>query len=146
VCGAFFVSAQTARLKAEVHKRDYTMSILDSIMQQVSGSPDTVAALAEKVGIDPAMAEKAVAALGQSHAEDGDTVELAAEKTGLDAGALGGIMEQLGGEGALGDIAGKLQGGEGGGLSGIASMLDRDGDGNPLNDIADMASGLFGKK
>ena len=122
------------------------MSILDSIMQQVSGSPDTVAALAEKVGIDPAMAEKAVAALGQSHAEDGDTVELAAQKTGLDIGALGGIMEQLGGEGALGDIAGKLQSGEGGGLAGIASMLDRDGDGNPLDDIADMASGLFGKK
>lgn len=122
------------------------MSILDSIMQQVSGSPDTVAALAEKVGIDPAMAEKAVAALGQSHAEDGDTVELAAQKTGLDVGALGGIMEQLGGEGALGDIAGKLQSGEGGGLAGIASMLDRDGDGNPLDDIADMASGLFGKK
>ncbi|MEL7446302.1 MAG: hypothetical protein AAGK02_10870 [Pseudomonadota bacterium] len=122
------------------------MSILDSIMKQVSGSPDTIASLAEKVGIDPALAEKAVAALGQSHAEDGDTVELAAEKTGLDTGALGGIMEQLGGEGALGDIAGKLQGGEGGGLAGIASMLDRDGDGNPLDDIADMASGLFGKK
>lgn len=122
------------------------MSILDSIMQQVSGSPDTVSALAEKVGIDPSMAEKAVAALGASHAEDGDTVELAAEKTGMDTGALSGIVDQLGGEGALGDIAGKLQGGEGGGLSGIASMLDRDGDGNPINDIADMASGLFGKK
>ncbi|MEL7199078.1 MAG: hypothetical protein AAGL10_12260 [Pseudomonadota bacterium] len=122
------------------------MSILDSIMSQVAGSPDTVASLAEKVGIDPAMAEKAIAALGQSHAEDGDTVELAAEKTGLDAGALGGIMEQLGGEGALGDIAGKMQEGGEGGLSSILGMLDRDGDGNPLNDIAGMASGLFGKK
>ncbi|MEL7188405.1 MAG: hypothetical protein AAGK17_02545 [Pseudomonadota bacterium] len=122
------------------------MSILDTIMSQVAGSPDTVASLAEKVGIDPAMAEKAIAALGQSHAEEGDTVELAAEKTGLDTGALGGIMEQLGGEGALGDIAGKMQEGGEGGLSGIMGMLDRDGDGNPLNDIADMASGLFGKK
>jgi len=25
-------------------------------------------------------------------------------------------------------------------------MLDKDGDGNPLNDIAGIASGLFGKK
>ncbi len=121
------------------------MSILDSIMQQVSGSPDTVANLAEKVGIDPAMAEKAVAALGQSHAEDGDTVELAAEKTGIDTGMLGSIMEQMGGEGALGDLSSKLQGGEGG-LAGLASMLDRDGDGNPINDVMGMAKGLFGKK
>ncbi|MEM6908053.1 MAG: hypothetical protein AAF494_05185 [Pseudomonadota bacterium] len=120
------------------------MSILDTIMSQVSGSPDTVASLAEKVGINPAMAEKAVAALGQSHAEDGDTVELAAAKTGMDTGALGSIMEQLGGEGALGDIAGKLQSSEGG-LSGIMDMLDQDGDGSPIDDITDMAKGLFGK-
>lgn len=123
------------------------MSILDGILKQVAGSPDTIASIAEKAGIDPAMAEQAVAALGASHAEDGDTVDLAAEKTGLDAGALGGIMDQLGGEGALGDLAGKLQGegGEGGALAGIASLLDRDGDGNPINDVMGMAKGLFGK-
>jgi len=120
------------------------MSILDTIMTQVAGSPDTVAALAEKVGIDPAMAEKAVAALGASHAEEGDTVELASEKTGLDTSALSGIMEQLGGEGALGGIAEGMQGDSK--LSGVLGMLDRDGDGSPLNDIAGMASGLFGKK
>ncbi len=124
------------------------MSILDSIMQQVSGSPDTVASLAEKVGIDPAMAEKAVAALGASHGEDGDTVELAAQKTGMDAGALSGIMEQMGGESALGDLVGKMQdAGEGEGMLGnLASMLDQDGDGNPINDVMGMAKGLFGKK
>ena len=120
------------------------MSILDSVLKQVSGSPDTVSALAEKVGLDPAMAEKAVAALGQSHAEDGDTVELAAGKTGLDTGVLGSLMEQMGGEGALGDLAGKMGGDSK--LSGLASMLDRDGDGNPLDDIAGMASSFFGKK
>jgi DNA-binding IscR family transcriptional regulator len=119
------------------------MSLLDGILQQVAGSPDTVASLAEKVGIDPAMAEQAVAALGQSHAEDGDTVELAAEKTGLDTDALGGIMEQLGGEGALGSISEQMGGDSK--LAGLASMLDRDGDGNPLNDVMDIAKGLFGK-
>ncbi|WP_379549455.1 hypothetical protein ACRAQ7_01110 [Erythrobacter sp. W53] len=119
------------------------MSLLDGILQQVAGSPDTVASIAEKVGIDPAMAEKAVAALGQSHAEEGDTVELAAEKTGLDAGALGGIMEQLGGENALGQLSEKMGGDSK--LAGLANMLDRDGDGNPINDVMGMAKGLFGK-
>ncbi|MEM9501531.1 MAG: hypothetical protein AAF941_06760 [Pseudomonadota bacterium] len=120
------------------------MSMLDGILKQVAGSPDTVASLAEKVGIDPGMAEKAIAALGASQPEDGDTVELAAQKTGIDAGALGSIVSGLGGEGALGDLASKMQGDSN--LGGIMSMLDRDGDGNPLDDIADMASGLFGKK
>jgi len=120
------------------------MSILDGIMKQVAGSPDTVASLAEKVGIDPAMAEKAVAALGASHAKEGDTVEMAAEQTGIDAGALSGIVSQLGGEDALGNISSQMQ--QNPALSGVMSMLDKDGDGNPLNDIAGMASGLFGKK
>jgi hypothetical protein len=29
---------------------------------------------------------------------------------------------------------------------GIIDMIDRDHDGNPLNDLAGMAGGLFGKK
>jgi len=120
------------------------MSMLDGLLKQVAGSPDTVSDLAEKVGLDPSMVEKAVAALGAAQPQEGDTVELAAEKTGIDAGALGGIMEQMGGEGALGDLAGKMGGDSK--LSGILNMLDRDGDGNPLDDIADIASGLFGKK
>ena len=107
------------------------MSLLDGILKNIGGAPDDVANLANKVGIDPAMAEKAIAALGQTHQMEGDTVELASEKTGLDAGVLNQIVEQIGGEGSL---------------SSFASMLDRDGDGNPLNDIANMASGFFGKK
>ena len=51
------------------------------------------------------MVEKAVAALGAAHPQEGDTVELAAAKTGLDASALTGIVSQLGGESALGDLA-----------------------------------------
>ena len=120
------------------------MSILDGIMKQVAGSPDTVAALAQKVGLDPALAEKAVAALGASHEQEGDTVELAAERTGIDAGALSGIVDQLGGEGALGGIAQGMKGDSA--LSGVMAMIDQDGDGNPLDDLAGMASGLFGRK
>ena len=119
------------------------MSLLDTILKQVAGSPDTVAQIAAKVGIDPALAEKAVAALGQSHAEPGDTVDLAAGKTGFDTAMLGQVLDSLGGNEALGAIAGKL--GDNPQLSGIIGMLDRDGDGNPLDDIAGMAKGLFGK-
>lgn len=106
------------------------MSILDGILKNIGGAPDDVANLAEKVGIDPAMAEKAIAALGQSHQMEGDTVELASAKTGLDTGVLSQIVEQIGGEGSL---------------TNFASMLDLDGDGNPIDDVMDMAKGLFGK-
>ena len=107
------------------------MSLLDGILKNIGGAPDDVANLASKVGIDPGLVEKAIGVLGQTHQMDGDTVELAAAKTGLDAGVLSKIVEQIGGEGSL---------------TNFASMLDRDGDGNPLNDITDLASGLFGKK
>ena len=53
-------------------------------------------------------------------------------------------MEQLGGEGALGGIAQGMKGDSN--LSSVMNMLDQDGDGNPLDDIADLASGLFGRK
>lgn len=106
------------------------MSIFDSILGQVTDNP-TVKNMADKLGIDPEDAAKAVAALGESHQEEGDTVELAAEKTGMDAGVLNQIKDAIGGEGSL---------------SSFTSMLDKDGDGNPLNDIAGMASSLFGKK
>ena len=107
------------------------MSLLDGILKNIGGAPDDVANLAEKIGIDPAMAEKAIAVLGQTHQMQGDTVELASAKTGLDTGVLSQIVEQIGGEGSL---------------TNFASILDQDGDGNPLDDIADIASGLFGMK
>ena len=106
------------------------MSLFDSILGRVTENP-TVKNMADKLGIDPEQAARAVAALGESHQEDGDTVELAAQKTGMDAGTLSQIREHIGGEGSLGKFA---------------AMIDQDGDGNPLNDIAGMAKGLFGKR
>lgn len=119
------------------------MGLLDGILGQLGGNLD-ISAIAEKVGIPKEMAEQAVAALGQSHAEPGDTIEGAAAKTGLDVGALTQMAQQLGGEGGLEKISGLLK--DNPALSGVAGMLDRDGDGNPINDIMGMASGLFGKK
>lgn len=106
------------------------MSILDGILKNIGGAPDDVVNLATKLGIDPAMAEQAIAALGKTHTMDGDTVTLAAEKTGMSPDILNQIVAAVGGEGSL---------------SNFASILDRDGDGNPIDDVMDMAKGLFGK-
>ena len=118
------------------------MGLLDSILGQV-GSPHDIANLAAKVGIDPAVAEQAIAALGAAHHEPGDTVAGAAAKTGLDIGTLSQIVEHIGGEGSLGKFANILK--DHPQAAGILGKLDRDGDGNPLDDITDMAKGLFGK-
>lgn len=59
-----------------------------------------------------------------------DTVASAAAATGLSADTLQGLLGQIGGEGALDKISG---------------MIDRDGDGNPVNDIMGMAGKLFGR-
>lgn len=117
------------------------MGMLDGILGQLGGAD--IGGLAERFGLPPELAEKAVAALGQSHAEAGDTIAGAAAKTGLDPATLSQMAEQLGGEAALGQLSSLLQGNSA--LSGLSGMLDRDGDGNPLDDIAGMARGLFGK-
>lgn len=119
------------------------MGLLDGIMKQVAGSPDDVANLAAKVGIDPAIAEKAIAALAVAHQQQGDTVEAAAAKTGLDTGTLSSIVQHIGGEGSLTEFSRMIN--DHPQAANILGMLDRDGDGNPLNDIAGMAKGLFGK-
>lgn len=119
------------------------MGLLDGILNQVSEHAD-VANLAAKLGIDPSTAEKAIAALGVSHQEPGDTIAGAAAKTGLDAGTLGQIVNQIGGEGSLTEFANALK--DNPAASGLFSWLDKDGDGNPLDDVADMAKGLFGKE
>ena len=119
------------------------MGLLDGILGQLGGNLD-IGSIAGKLGIDPALAEKAMAALGQSHPEPGDTIEGAAAKTGLDAGTLGQIVEQLGGEGVLAQLSEKLQANPQ--ASDILSMFDRDGDGISLGDLAGAAKGLFGKR
>ena len=119
------------------------MGIFDSILGQLGEHAD-VGNMAAKLGIDPATAEKAIAALGQSHGEPGDTIAGAAAKTGLDTGMLNQIVAQIGGESSLGQYAQMLQ--DSPIASGLLGQLDKDGDGNPLNDIAGMAAGLFGKK
>ena len=52
-----------------------------------------------------------------------------AEKAGLDG--EGSLMEKLTGEGGL--------------LGKVSGFFDRDGDGNPLNDLTNIAKGFFKK-
>jgi len=106
------------------------MALFDDILGRIGDHPE-IANMATKLGIDPRLAEKAVAALGEAHQQPGDTVQQAAAKTGLDTGVVSQIVEHIGGEGSLSEFA---------------AMLDQDGDGNPLNDIAGFASRLFGQK
>jgi len=119
------------------------MSLFDGILKNIAGAPDDVRNLAHAVGIEPAMAEQAIAALGHSHQMQGDTVELASARTGLDTGVLSQIVEHIGGEGSLMEFSNLLK--EHPQAKGLLDMLDRDGDGNPLGDIAGMAKGLFRK-
>jgi hypothetical protein len=140
------------------------MSLFDGVV----GSLGTQAAeaIAARLGIDPGLAATAIGALVQNHSVPGDTVTQAAGQTGISPDILNQILAHIGGEGGLGALAGALganattptgdaaqqTGGLGGilaglgGMRGVASMLDRDGDGNPLNDIAGMAGSFFGKK
>ncbi len=105
------------------------MSMLDGLLGQL-GNNATVAGLAAKVGLSPEQVETAVQALGQQHSMPGDTVQGAADQTGLPEDKLSQVMEHLGGEGGLGSLAGMLGQGGGGGEGGLGGML----------------GGLFGKE
>lgn len=138
------------------------MGIFDGVAQSLERQ--AAAAVAQKMGIDPSLAQIAIGALTQNHTQPGDTVQQSAQQTGISPDILTQIVSSIGGAGGLGALVnamGQTQGqaapvdpspaaagGLGGilaglgGLGGVASMLDRDGDGNPLDDIA----GMLGKK
>lgn len=116
------------------------MGLFDGILSQVSEHSD-VANLASQLGIDPGMAEKAIAALGAAHQQPGDTAQLAAQKTGLDLGMIQQIITAVGGEHSLTEFASQIASDP----SKIAAMFDRDGDGSAIDDLTDMAKGFFGK-
>jgi ATP phosphoribosyltransferase regulatory subunit HisZ len=100
------------------------MILLDGILGQVSDNA-TVQNLAARVGLTPDQVEQAVAALGQAHASEGDTVATAADQTGLPQDKLQEIVGHLGGEGALGRMASLLveNGAAGGLLGGIKNVF-----------------------
>ena len=103
------------------------MGLLDGLLGQLGSNID-VANMAAKFGISEDVAENAIRTLAKAHAAPGDTVETAASQIGLPTDMLQQIIGQIGGEGSLGRFA---------------QMLDQDGDGSPLNDIAGLAKGFL---
>jgi hypothetical protein len=138
------LQARIMAIRGQSDEGVHAMSVFDDVLKAIGGAPDDVTNLAGKVGIPPEMAEKAIAALGHAHQLEGDTVEAAAAKTGLPKGTLNQIVEAIGGEGSLTKFAGMVVNNPQ--AAGILQMLDRDGDGSVIDDAADFAKGLFGKK
>ena len=126
------------------------MSVLEKIMDMLPEN-FSLEEIAEKAGMTADEAKKGGEALF-AKLRDGSTdkmtaIKEAAAEAGVDAEKLKGLLPALAekagldGEGSLMD---KLTGKEG--LLGKAtSFLDRDGDGNPINDITNMAKGFFKK-
>lgn len=116
----------------------------NEILGQIFGSKEvsrTVAGQAsQSTGIDPALLKKMLPLLAMAV-----TGYLASQKAGGassdggQGGGLGGMLGQV-----LGGVMGGGLGGAApsGGLGGLASLIDLDGDGNPLDDILGMAGRL----
>jgi hypothetical protein len=114
------------------------ISIGNDVLGQIFGSKDVSRTVAQNAatqsGLDPALLKKMLPMLAMLVAGlmakqgAGASTPPAAEGDGL-GGGLGGLLGGLlGGQGAA----------PGGGASGLASMLDLNGDGNPLDDILKM--------
>ena len=92
------------------------MSIFDTIMGQMGGSvgqaveQQVAGMIAQKMGIDPAMAQMAIGALMKNHPQPNDTVQASAEQTGIAPDMMSQILGQLGGEGALTSLLGAVSG------------------------------------
>ena len=95
------------------------MSMIEDAMRQFGGND--LSGIAAKVGLSPEQVQSAVAALGRSQPEPGDTVQGAADKTGLPTDLVQQVLQHLGGEDALARITGALS--QGGGIDSVLSGL-----------------------
>ncbi|ARS26638.1 hypothetical protein [Sphingomonas sp. KC8] len=121
------------------------MGLLDGLLGQ-AGNID-LDALASQVGMSPDELKTAGESLLGKLAGGGQDVAQAAmgtaNETGLPLDKLQALLPALAAQFGDGGVEGLLA--KFGGVEGIAGALDRDGDGNPVNDILGMAKGLFGK-
>lgn len=124
----------------------------NDVLGQIFGSKEvsrTVAGHAsQQTGLDPELLKKMLPILAMLVAG------YMAKQNGGEGGGLGGLIGSMlgGGQSSGGGLAGALGGLLGGGgqqaapapasggLGGLGSLLDMDGDGNPLDDIIGMAS------
>ena len=125
------------------------MSMLDGILGQLGGVVN-LDEIAGKIGMSAGELKQGGESLFSklSSGENSvDAVQSAAAESGVDASKLQELLptlaEKFGMEGQDGLLS-KLTG-EGGILSSVTGFLDRDGDGNPINDVTDMIGGFFKK-
>jgi hypothetical protein len=107
------------------------MSILDGLLGQV----DDIAA---KLGLPADQAKTMLGGLAEKLQNGGDLTQALRETAAKFGIAPDKLQSLTGSEGPLGGLMEKF------GAGGLLSGLDKDGDGNPINDLADMAKGLFG--
>ena len=126
------------------------MSMFDQLMQQAQGLD--LGAVAEKVGLSQEQVANAAKSLLPQIADPGvnnaDATAAVSADTGIDPSKLAqmvpALLEQARAQGASGGALGNLlaglqgQGGEGGMLGNITGAIDKDGDGNPINDVLGM--------
>jgi hypothetical protein len=103
------------------------MSILDGIMGNIGG-------FAEKLGLPAEKAQEIAASLQEKLSGDGDKMQAVQDLAAEHGISVDKLKDMLGGDGE-GSILGKITG-----------CVDKDGDGNPINDLTNMAKGLFGGK
>jgi hypothetical protein len=119
----------------------------NDVLGQIFGSKDVSHAVAQNAsaqsGLDPGLLRKMLPILAmvvtgymaKQHA--GAAAAMATQAAPASGGGLGGLGGLLGGLLGGGQAAGGAA--SAGGLHGLASMLDMNGDGNPLDDILRMA-------
>ena len=103
------------------------MGMFDNLM-------GSVGSIAEKFGIPAEKAESFAASLQEKLGGEGDKMQAIQDLAAEHGLSVDKIIEMFGGDGE-GSIFSKMSG-----------LVDKDGDGNPINDLTDMAKGLFGKK
>lgn len=117
------------------------------VLGQIFGSKDVSRTVADQAsqgtGIDPALLKKMLPLLAMvvtAYLAKSGGSQAGGASDG--AGGLGGIFGQI--LGGLGGGGAQAQQGGLGSLGGLASLIDLDGDGNPLDDILGMAA-KFGR-
>ena len=107
----------------------------DEVLGQVFGSKDVSRTVAQnasaRTGLDPSLLKKMLPIVAMMVTGYMSRQQGAGASGASGAGGLGGLLGGLLGGGAAGTQSGS-------GLAGLASMLDMDGDGNPLDDILGM--------
>lgn len=132
----------------------------NDVLGQIFGSKEVSRTVADhasgQTGIDPSILKKMLPLLAMlvagyfSHQAGGEQQQGGGGILGSVLGSVLGGGQQSGAGGMLGSVLGSVLGGGGqqaapaggGGLGGLGSLLDFDGDGNPLDDIIGMAGKL----